>query len=343
MLPWYVLSPSCKSADRNVPVLRQHQARFPAAEYATLQDNIHSMVEALDAAVHLCNDPPDAGPVLTVGRRVCTGKWGWPHIEIEPNYLLQTFRESGNSAYREVSTAADCCGRSVRRQCQDYGHLVRGEPVYTEEAAPEEGGESRRRFHGRGRPLSSTLTDEQLDAFLIQCLQDFLKFGRRKIAGYLREQGQHVPDHCIRESYVRIVIHTFVDGKSHLVTGIQASNNNRGTTVLLLFHRCRLKHGTPSRLRGDHGTENLRRLWYDVTHDFGMKWKDFFLELEVHYSLDPSNHHHIWLLHYLWLDVINRDAQDWMGMWNSHRMTLPRSLPWTPREMFRSSMITDGP
>ncbi len=30
-------------------------------------------------------------------------------------------------------------------------------------------------------------------------------------------------------------------------------------------------------------------------------------------------------------------------MWNSHRMTLPRSLPRTPREMFRSSMIADGP
>ncbi len=56
----------------------------------------------------------------------------------------------------------------------------------------------------------------------------------------------------------KIVIHAFVDGKSHLVTGIQASNNNRGTTVLLLFHRCRSKHGTLSRLHGDHGTENLR-------------------------------------------------------------------------------------
>ncbi len=36
----------------------------------------------------------------------------------------------------------------------------------------------------------------------------------------------------------KIVIHAFVDGKSHLVTGIQASNNNHGTMVLLLFHRC---------------------------------------------------------------------------------------------------------
>ncbi len=88
MLPWYVLSSSCESTDTNAPVLCQHQARFPAAEYATLQDNIHHIVEALDAAVHQCNDPPDTGLVLTVGRRVRTGKWGRPRIEIEPNYLL---------------------------------------------------------------------------------------------------------------------------------------------------------------------------------------------------------------------------------------------------------------
>ncbi len=199
---------------------------------------------------------------------------------------------------------------------KDYGHLPWGDPVYTHEAPAGEDGELRRHFHGRGRPPTSTLTDEQLDVLLSQCLQDFPKFGRRKIAGYLRDRGHHVPDRRLRESYVRvhgapaifgdrnihrkryhvaganslwhhdgqhgesgsmatrvtmtdlpwavglirykIVIHAFVDRKSHLVTGIQASNNNRGTMVLLLFHRCRSKHGTPSRLCGDHGTENLR-------------------------------------------------------------------------------------
>ncbi|PBK95697.1 hypothetical protein ARMGADRAFT_925675 [Armillaria gallica] len=94
--------------------------------------------------------------------------------------------------------------------------------------------------------------------------------------------------------------------------------------------------------RSVHNTR-IERLWFDVTHDFGQKWKDFFLDLEVHYGLNPTNRHHLWLIHYLWLPSINQDAQDWMGMWNSHRMTLPRSSPRTPREMFRSSMIADGP
>ena len=55
----------------------------------------------------------------------------------------------------------------------------------------------------------------------------------------------------------RVVIHAFIDGFSRLVTGIQASDNNRAQTVLNLFNDARSIHGTPSRVRGDHGTENL--------------------------------------------------------------------------------------
>lgn len=55
----------------------------------------------------------------------------------------------------------------------------------------------------------------------------------------------------------KIVIHCFIDGKSRLVTGIRASDNNRAQTVLDLFLHAISAHGTPSRVRGDHGTENL--------------------------------------------------------------------------------------
>jgi hypothetical protein len=55
----------------------------------------------------------------------------------------------------------------------------------------------------------------------------------------------------------KIVIHAFIDGKTRLVVGIQANNNNRAATVLALFLNCISVHGTPSRVRGDHGTENV--------------------------------------------------------------------------------------
>jgi hypothetical protein len=54
------------------------------------------------------------------------------------------------------------------------------------------------------------------------------------------------------------VIHGFIDGKSRLVVGLRAHNNNRADTVLQLFTDSIAVHGVPSRARGDHGTENVR-------------------------------------------------------------------------------------
>jgi transposase InsO family protein len=68
-----------------------------------------------------------------------------------------------------------------------------------------------------------------------------------------------VDTHLIITGLIRykFVIHAFVDGFSRFVTGIQVVNNNRAATVVALFHQARAKHGTPSRVRGDHGVENI--------------------------------------------------------------------------------------
>lgn len=62
-----------------------------------------------------------------------------------------------------------------------------------------------------------------------------------------------------------MVAHGFIDGHSRLITGLRMSNNNKGETVLALFLEAAQVYGVPSRLRGDHGVENLKvAAWMDT-------------------------------------------------------------------------------
>lgn len=68
----------------------------------------------------------------------------------------------------------------------------------------------------------------------------------------------------------RIIFHAFVDGFSRQVLAIQASNNNRAQTVLIVFLDAVEVHGMPSRVRGDHGTENLHvAAWMEENRGLG--------------------------------------------------------------------------
>lgn len=95
-------------------------------------------------------------------------------------------------------------------------------------------------------------------------------------------------------------------------------------------------------IRSVHNTR-IERIWYDVTRGFGIKWKKFFIDLELHFGLDPHNPAHIWLLHHLFLSIINDDAVEWVAGWNSHRLGIQGERAQSPREMFLISMVSDGP
>ncbi|KAF7364508.1 hypothetical protein MVEN_00319500 [Mycena venus] len=369
---------------RLLQAAEQHCAAFPSAEYAVLQQSITAMVQQLDEARYLSSDPPGA-PDMVVSQRVATV--GRPRIEIDPEFLAQAIQLRG-----PLASVFRCSARTVRRRLLHHGLSEPGQRVYND--TPHADGTIARSYTSTSRPVS-TLTDSELDALLTSILESAGHHVPRDriTASYLRIHGTpgRFGVHSIhRKPYkvaganslwhhdgqhglipFKIVIHGFVDGKSQFVTTIHASNNNRADTVLDVFLCAVAEHGLPSRMRGDHGTENvlvaaymeenrgvvrgsyiwgrsvhntqIERLWYDVTHRFGQKWKRFFLDLEVHHGLNPLLPAHIWLLHHLFLDAINCDAQEWAAAWNSHLLQIRSERSRSPRDMYIFNMLQDGP
>ncbi|KAF8156470.1 hypothetical protein K438DRAFT_1910088 [Mycena galopus ATCC 62051] len=88
---------------------------------------------------------------------------------------------------------------------------------------------------------------------------------------------------------------------------------------------------------------HIERLWVDWTNGVGRKWANFFYELEVSGGLLIDRPEHVWLLHHLFLDAINQDAQEWAEAWNSHKITVPNERKQSPREMFTFGLLEQGP
>jgi len=59
-------------------------------------------------------------------------------------------------------------------------------------------------------------------------------------------------------------------------------------------------------------------MWVDLGTHFVRQWRAFFYRLERQHGLDMENSSHVWLLHHIFLPMINADCVAFEERWNSH-------------------------
>ena len=145
-----------------------------------------------------------------------------------------------------------------------------------------------------------------------------------------------------------IVIHGGIDGCTRSIIFLAASDNNLSTTVFDAFMDGVTRFQLPKRVRGDGGGENvlvaahmiqhrgtnqraftagsskhntrIERLWLDMRKHTIQAYIDLFRALEAN-GMKLTNILHIYTLQYLFLPRINADLQQFVNMWNNHKLS----------------------
>ena len=160
-------------------------------------------------------------------------------------------------------------------------------------------------------------------------------------------------------------MHGGIDEFSRMIVFLHCSNNNRASTVYNLFLNAVQLHGLPSRVRSDQGRENIlvarhmlehrgahrnsmltgssihnqriERLWRDMFRCAIQLYYRLFYFLEDQGKLVPSNHQHIYALHYVYLPRINNTLQHFSDGWNNHGIRTERNK--SPFQLFTEGAI----
>ncbi|KAF7309229.1 hypothetical protein MIND_00293200 [Mycena indigotica] len=207
-------------------------------------------------------EPETHRPALKVVQLgASTVRGGRRPIVIDEDFLAQAVRLRGPS---QIAKALGCSARTIRRRILELQLAPAGPAVFQVRSRPD-GWEELERNNQCGRSTHQTeISDEDLDSLTFAILQLFPPCWKKYDDGSTCEPGcSGIPyqvTFIAPQSLIRwkLVTHAFIDGKSRFVTGLGVHNNNRAHTVLSLFLAAATQFGVPSRVRGDHGVENVK-------------------------------------------------------------------------------------